>query len=393
MRKAVQAPPGGVGTTGLFLCGVVAALALAWLSTAVNLRRACVVQDTPYLDLCPRRAWGSDAHLATLRSRIAANPGDANAYAQLARADRSPDHARTLHAASRIAPSEPNVLVLQATAALERQDWPQAIEPLVDLVEYRNVQPAAMALARLIAGGQGALLQPHVKAGSQWLARVLAQMPQIPSALPTALPLIVHGLKLGALDPDAVREFVRQLKTAGAWTDAYSLWLALHGKPLPALYNGGFDEALQSGGFDWELTAGGPLNRTGAIVERNRAAERGGILEVRFTGRGLAVPLARQYLFLSEGRYRLRGEYQARQFRMERGLAWVVRCGANVAARSDMLGDTGGGWRAFVLEFPIPAACGAVASLQLETHDPAEAALGARGRMAFDAFSLEKMMP
>jgi hypothetical protein len=78
---------------------------------------------------------------------------------------------------------------------------------------------------------------------------------------------------------------------------------------------------------------------------------------------------------------------------MEQGLAWSVQCTRLAASggRTAALGDTGGSWQAFTLDFSVPAGCGAVASLQLETYAPFEAALGARGHVVFDALSLEKL--
>jgi hypothetical protein len=379
----------------LVAAAAAAALLLAWLSVGVNIKRSCVVHDTPYLALCPSPAPDNAAQLEALRARITANPGDANAYVQLARASGPESRDRILQAAARLAPTEPNIVLLQVAASLQREDWAQAVPPLVQLVEYRHVPVAAQVLARLIAGGQGHLLLPHIKPGSGWLAEVLTQMQAPASSFSAALPLVAEALKVGVLGPDAVRGYVRQLKSAGAWADAYSLWLVLQGKSLPALANGGFDTAFVSDGFDWEIAAAGPPSRAGAIVERRGGEERGAVLDVRLTGRSIATPMIRQYLFLGPGRYRLRGEYMSRQLRMEQGLAWNVHCTASKARAggSPALGDTNGAWQPFAFEFSLPDDCGLVASLQLETFVPTEAALGGRGRVAFDALSLEKLAP
>jgi hypothetical protein len=395
MAGASAPSPRSPAAIGLVAAGAAAALLLAWLCVGVNLKRTCALQDTPYLELCPKRAPGSEPHLDSLRNRIGANPGDANAYVQLAMAARPESRERLAQAAARLAPTEPNIVLLHAAAALQRQDWAQAVPPLVQLVEYRHVPVAAQILARLIAGGQGQLLMPHITAHSHWLGEVLANMQAPAASFSAALPLVAQALKVGVLGPDAVREYVRQLKAAGAWADAYGLWLVLQGKAMPALFNGGFDEPFASDGFNWEVTAAGPPSRAGAIVERRGAEERGAVLDLRFTGRTIAMPLIRQYLFLGPGRYRLRGDYMSRQLRMEQGLAWNVHCTAakSRTGGSAALNDTGGAWQPFAFEFTVPADCGLVASLQLETFAPAEAALGARGRVAFDAFSLEKTGP
>jgi hypothetical protein len=83
----------------------------------------------------------------------------------------------------------------------------------------------------------------------------------------------------------------------------------------------------------------------------------------------------------------------ARQFRSEQGLQWVIRCASRPVATGAPVSDTGGLWRRFDLDFTVPADCGVIASLQLETASTSEAALGARGRVAFDAFDLERTGP
>jgi hypothetical protein len=369
------------------------ALLLAWACANVNMARSCATDDTPYLDLCPVEDTKAPAHIDALRARIARNPGDSSAYVQLALDDRSAQRPNFVAAAALVAPNDPNVLLIRASSALERADWPTAVKALIDLTDVRDNPNASLVLARLIAAGHGSLMAPYLVPGSQWLQRALAQMPQQTAAFSAAVPLVAQALKAGILKPEDIRPYVRGLKSAGAWIDAFSLWLSLHKGPIPILYNGSFDQGFDPDGFDWEINASAPLRRAGAVIDRRGGENRGGILDIQFTGRALAVPLVRQYLFVGPGRYKLRGEYRAHQFRMEQGLAWTVQCtsGGASAGRSRALIDTSGIWQAFEFDFTVPRGCGAVASLQLETFAPFEAALGARGRVAFDAFVLEKI--
>jgi hypothetical protein len=389
VTAATRAEPAGARMILLTLTGTLAALGLAWLCVGVNVARGCATADTPYLDLCP----ADTAQPGALRARIARNPGDSAAYVQLALADQSPERPKFIEAAALLAPSDGNILLLQASTALERQDWAAAVAPLVLLTDHRDNHYASLVLARLIAGGQGQLLLPYVVAGSHWLRGALGELPRLQVPFSTALPLVAKALKTGVLEPEDARAYVRQLKAAGAWVDAYSLWVAVHDGPVSALYNGNFDQPFDPDGFDWEPASTGPMSRAGAIVERRSADKHAAVLDIRFTGRAMPVPLVRQYLFVAPGRYRVRGEYMAHQLRMEHGLAWNAQCTVNSASagRSLALADTAGAWLPFTFEFTVPKDCGAVTSLQLETYAPLEAALGARGRVAFDALSLEKL--
>jgi len=202
----------------------------------------------------------------------------------------------------------------------------------------------------------------------------------------------VLGLDKGVFQPAELMHYVRQLKSAGAWGDAYSLWVALHDGVSPTLYNGGFDRPFEDDSFDWEVAPPQPSGRAGAVVGLTTDERRGGVLDIRFTGRPFLVPLVRQHLFLGPGRYLLRGDYKTTQLRMEQGLAWSVRCTASAQeTKSAGLGDTSNAWRQFEFEFAIPDNCGWVASLQLETFAPIEATLGSRGRASFDALSLTQL--
>lgn len=383
---------GQVASISLAAVGIGAAVLLGQQLLVTNLERGCAVGDTPYLDLCPVAA-SRQQRAAELRSSIAANPGDSPAYVRLALADPSAGGAPLLDAAARLAPAHPNVTAMQAARALDQQDLPSAVGPLVSLVEHGYNDKAALVLARLIVSGRWQLLADHLTPGTHWFERVLVQMPNAQGPFSAALPLVVLGLDRGIFAPSELMPYVRQLKSSGAWNDAYSLWVALHRGASPTLYNAGFDRPFEEDGFDWEVTAQHPIGRSGALVGRAPDETRGSLLDIRFTGRPFAVPLVRQYLFLGPGRYRLHGDYKAAQLRMDHGLAWTVRCTASPAqaGKSTGLGDTGNAWRPFEFVFSVPPNCGWVASLQLEAFAPFEATLGSRGRASFDALALEKL--
>jgi hypothetical protein len=390
LAPSMVSSPRHAASLALAALGIAAAVLLARQSIAINLERACVVNDTPYLDLCPAPPATREQRAAQWRSRIARSPGDTRAYVNLAFAD--PSAGAALQAATRLAPAEANVAALTAARALEHQDLPSAVGPLVGLVEHGYNDKAALVLARLIASGQWQLLAEHVTPGTTWLQRVLAQMPGAQGPFSNALPLIVLALDKGIFEPADLMPYVRQLKSAGAWGDAYGLWVALHRDASPTLYNASFDQAFEADGFDWEVAAQQPIGRSGAQVRRAADETRGPVLEIRFTGRPFSVPLVSQHVFLGPGRYRLRGVYKAGQLRMEQGLAWTMRCTSTAqSAHSAGLGDTGDLWQPFEFEFAIPPDCGWVASLQLETLAPFEAAVGTRGSASFDALSLARL--
>lgn len=372
--------------------GVAVAAGLVWISAVVHLERACVLLDTPYLPLCTEADPKAERQ-SKLRARLASAPGDSAAWIQLTNLETGALEKPLLHAAASLAPNEPNVLMWRAGAALAANDLESATTLLVQLVEYRGSGQAADALAVIVASGQAtALLRPYLATASRWLPPVLASMSQRKLPLTTALPLLAEASAKAALPQQTIQAYIRSLKAAGHWADAYGLWSAQQKGPAPLLHNGGFDQPFQPDGFDWELAATLP-SRAGALVAQRGAANRGQVLDIEFTGRPLAIPIIRQHVFAGPGKYQLRGRYMSSRLRVEEGMAWVVRCADGrradaVAGRSGGLKDTAGKWETFQFGFAVPPDCGLVVSLQLETFVPSEAAAGFKGRASFDALEL-----
>ena len=355
---------------------------------SVNMDQACVVNDTPYLPICPRGAHRP----ADLRARLSTSPGDTPAYIELAILEPG---ASTLAAAVRLAPTNPKVQLLKAADALQRGQVRQAIRPLVELTEYHDGAAGPAALARLVVSGQTAELEPFLEPGKVWPARVLVQMNNAGGSMASALPLVSKALAAKALDPAAVSSYIKQLKAAHSWADGYALWLTLHGRALPLLYNGSFDQPFLDDGFDWEVPRQLSAGREGAVVDRTGAEERGAILDIRFTGRAISVPMIQQFVFTGAGRYQMKGDYRTREMHLEQGLSWFVRCASDtkaVAGQSEALLDTSGAWQQFKFDFVVPPTCGPVAVVQLEPTAKAEATAGGRGRAAFDALSIERIL-
>jgi hypothetical protein len=359
----------------LFLAslGVAVAAWLLWTGDQVHLRRACVLMDTPYLPLCGDAPESDgDRQRSNLRARLAANPGDSSAWIRLTNLETGPSERALLHAASTLAPTEPNVLMWRAGDALSRNELPRATELLVQLIEYRGKGEAADALARIVASGEGTvLLRPHLATASRWLPQVLGSMTALKLPLTAALPLLAEASAKGAVPQQTIHAYIRALKADGKWADAYGLW---------------------PDGFDWEVTPVLP-SLAGALARQRGMSNRGRVLEIEFTGRPVAIPILRQYVFIGPGKYLLRGRYKASGLRMEQGLAWSVRCtdvrsAKALAGRSDGLQDTAGAWQSFQFAFAIPHDCGLVASVQLETFAPFEAVAGFKGRVSFDGFEL-----
>jgi hypothetical protein len=376
---------------GLALAAGVAALAIFALAVSAHLRSACVEQDTPYLPLCGDPPPPQELR-QELRERIARNPGDSTAWTQLLVSESPDDADAILPGAVLVAPNNHNVARWRAAQALRDGKIDDAVGMLVQILSHRSSPEAAKVVAQLAAGPQGlALLRPHLATAAEWLPQVLAASAALKQPASDLLPLVAAAVDKGALPAGARQSYMRTLKGAGQWLDAYGLWLSAHKDAVPLLYNAGFDQPFEVDGFDWEFANDGPRSRAGTVLDQDAIARRGLVLDVEFTGRRFSTPIVRQFVFLAPGAYRVRGEYMAPKLRSEQGLAWRIQCTAGsrpVVATSPPLRETGGVWKVVEFEFTIPPDCGAMASLQLDPVGAYEAATGMKGHVAFDNFSL-----
>jgi hypothetical protein len=381
--------------------GFVAALWLGWRSVDLNLTRSCIQREWPNLTFCgDPAAQPVDVQAEVLRRRIEVNPGDSAAYVALATLTQAPgglpglDGARVISVASQFAPQNSHVMRLRANQALKTGKWVEAVEPLARLSQDRGDAQATRALGQLVGMARTneplrAALTAQLKADGRWFDPVVRGMPgaQVPVVL--AMPLVIQALPLGLVSPTLGQFLMRELKASGHWVDAQALWIRLWNRPLSLLFNGDFEQGFVSDGFDWEVSAVN-ASRAGALVSLPVEGRHGRVLQVEFTGRSIAQPVARQHLLLAPGEYVFSGEFMATRLRGNGGLAWTFTCLATgkELARTEALLDTRGKWQAIDLPLKVPVDCGMALALQLQPFVPLDAVTGLHGQVQFDRLEL-----
>jgi len=392
------------------LLAVLTALWLGYQALGANLQHACREGQWPGFARCEvaspdmTQLEQVQRELDRLRARVQRNPGDAWAMAEMAHLSGLPDEligqsgAVLLEAAAQLAPNRTQVLEQQAVRALAQQDWTAAVPKLVLLATRHGDGEATRTLARLLSlapqdSGLMAALQDAREHSPEWLDKALLAMPGEKLPMAAAMSLVSTAALAGELKPATGLAVIRQLKLENRWLDAHAIWLQLWKRPLDLLFNGDFEQRFVKHGFDWEVSdENNP--RAGAQVERVGRGERGQVLQLRFTGRPLRLPVVRQDLMLPPGTYRLEGDYQSTELRSEAGLVWVLTCadGARELARTAPLGTTGREWRTLDLRLVVPGDCrGAILALQPQAAY--EARTGLRGDMLFDRMRLSRLQP
>ncbi|HMN20906.1 MAG TPA: hypothetical protein PKA16_05880 [Ottowia sp.] len=376
---------------------VLAALMWAW-AWPMQWQRACWMGEWPFEEGCPRVPRGAavDNPPEVYRHYLAQNVGDSRALVWLARALWNTHDAAArplLPWALRLAPQHPHALAMQADAQLQAGDWTGAAGTLIDLVESGQPQARQALLALMATPATQEAVLARLTPDARWLDPLLAGLDRA-RPVQALLPFVSRGQALGLLKPATLLGIIDRLKGEHAWIDAYALWVSWQGEVRAGLYNGGFDQPMLRRGFDWEWVEQ-PAARQGLRIEQLPALPNPGqMLELRLTGRAaLPVPLLAQTLVLPGPRYRLRGQYLARDLVTQEGLVWALRCasGGERWAQSAPLLDTRGRWQGFEITFQPPPECGAAVALRLEPTAPWEARAGMLGTVLLDDFTIESM--
>ena len=374
--------------------------ALAWAAWSINLERACVLSQWPELQSCINRDQRESAQSALLLEQIERNPGESEAWIQLALLSSQPnykpgqyDHDTILDIATRLARQDRRLHRLQAIRAVQRQQWAVAVDWLTRLVEDSDDGQAAVALATLMREPLAmAAMKNHLKPGSSWFGPMVGALPQARVTVVEAMPLVVQAVAQKNVSSELMQQLLQQLKTEKQWIEARALWNEWLGHSSPLIFNGDFNKGFIPDGFDWEVMPEQP-SKAGALVRQVALDKRGGVLQVEFTGRPIVVPVIRQHLLLLDKRYLLSGQFMTARFQANEGLAWTVNCAndGREIARTPAIQDTSALWQPFSFEFEVPSSCANAVTLQLQTYAPYESGTGLRGQVTFDDFKLETL--
>ena len=394
------------GTWTRFLWWLALPLAglLAWKIWSHNLTMLCADRQWPWPVFCADTASQEPTtreQVSAFQARIARNPGDGLAYAELARfaalpaQDTGLDGSKLLSAAQAVAPHHRYVLQATAMSALASQNWSEGVDALVRLSELFNDSESHRVLGALLAASQDdpavrEALRTRVNGDARWLEKALRTLPAQQLSVSSAMQLLGPLAAQGQMSTELGRLLMKSLKQEGQWLEAHAIWLSLWKRPLGLLFNGDFERVLIADAFDWETgEPDGP--KAGARLSQPGMGTRGQVLRIQFTGKPLRPPVLRQHLILPPGSYRLTGDYRADNLRTEGGMSWVVRCASDPQrelARSDPLKPTSRAWRSFAFEVDMPSGACLGVELALLPQAAVESRTGLRGEMLLDRLSM-----
>lgn len=335
------------------------------------------------------------------RRALRANPLDGRSYRVLGTlAEAAGDREQAAKLFRIAAQRTPRDLLSQAWLLdyhLAEGDLPAAMQN-VDLLLRVNpslfpgMEPMLLSLAGAPAA-HGALAE-RLATSPPWRGRLLQVVANKAPDAAAVAPLFERLRKAeGGLAPGELAPWLDRLGREGQWGQAYLLWVSqLPPERLAGLgnvFNGGFEWEPGQGGFDWRFgrVAGARIDRlpVGGAVDRLA-------LRVAFEDRRVPFAHVRQLLALGPGRYTLAGQARPDNLRTERGLVWTLSCASGGKPLGETLPLRGSGpWRAFEVDFEVPAqGCAAQwLVLRLPARIPAEQRIG--GRAWFDALKISRV--
>jgi hypothetical protein len=340
---------------------------------------------------------------ASLRRRIAGNPGDALALLLLAleleRQGKREEAGAAMRTAARLAPADPQTLLLIAGYFLRTGEESAALSTLRRALDSAPAEVSTRVwpvfTAALVSGRHQRYFDAIARENASWWAEFFrhACARAVPSTAVQAIFAVRAEAKV-ATDEER-RCLIERLQRDGQWANAYVFWL--NGLPpeqrkrVGYVFNGDFEAPLSNAGFDWRIPA-----QESVIVSAEPGdgvnGKRG--LNVAFTTQRYAGPPLYQTLLLEPGKYELEGRAKA-GLEAWLGMQWGVYCldesgrPARQLVRTDpFTGITR--WREFRHEFAVPAGCPAqllrleLANPKQGAAGPADVAIRLKGKLSFD---------
>jgi hypothetical protein len=380
-----------------------------WLTIAVclfsglyqyQISRACWLGEWPFETGCkagqPTGFIGKES-ADVYEQHLIKNPGNSWAYLWLAvdrwQQNNNDKNREYLNTAMQTAPLNQQMLLVQADLNLKNQEWPEAAQALVKLLQLGNKNAREPFLQLLSYEPTRQLALNLITADSFWLDKLLRGASSKLS-INVLLPAFSHGKKLGLISADTTVSVIDKLMASGQWFDAYSMWVEYHGTLKNGLYNTGFDTQISQKGFDWKWSQSKDLRKSMLIRQVAAVADNGMMLELEFFGRkAIPLPIVHQVVILQHDDYVFSGSYYADKLQANEGLSWKFSCasGSEHWAQTDPLLDTQKQWKSFELKLKIPASCNAAVLVGLETKNAGDARTGITGLVQFDRLSLNRV--
>ena len=340
---------------------------------------------------------------ASLRLRLAKNPGDALALLLLAlefeRQGKREEAGAAMRTAARLAPADPESLLLVAGYFLRTGEETAALTTLRRALDSAPADVSTriwpVFTAALVSGRHQRYFDAMAREDAAWWPEFFRHA--CARAVPSSAVQAVFAVRVEAqiATADERRCLIERLSRDGQWTNAYVLWL--NGVPpeqrqrVGYVFNGDFEAPLSNTGFDWRIPA-----QESAIVSAEPGdgvtGKRG--LSVAFTSQRYGGPPIYQTLVLEQGKYQLEGRAKP-GVEAWLGMQWGVYCvdEAGRPTRQIVRTDPFTGttrWREFRQEFAVPAGCPAqllrleLANPKQGAAGPADVAIRLKGKLWFD---------
>ena len=308
--------------------------------------------------------------------------------------------ARVLHAASLLAPVEPQVVRGEAALAFARGDIRAGLD---QLARYASVSPGDRAAA--FAALAGYVTHPvwkdfaaaRLSAGWNDADAFLSALCVNAKTTQYSFAVAMHFTRYRPISPEATHCVENRAIAAGDIPGAYRLRLSA-AQSLPKrigfVFNGDFELPPSGSAFDWRVNPGGEYREgyVAAIRPEYTTTGPSSVLSVRFTRRAIQSPIAGQYLVLTPGRYQFSYSNKATAQIGANGPAWKLICvenGTNLITDSWVDTEQKNGWKRRSVTFTVGPQCSGQLLL-LDAKSKLTALEGLQGSVSIDDVLVER---
>lgn len=341
------------------------------------------------LDYLKSRPFDAIGHLA-LSESLASTASDASLTLRT----------RALSAAAFLAPTDPQIVRAAAALAFSQGDVPGALNNLARLAEVspNDRFEAFDALSKFVTHpAWREFAAARLRAGWNESDEFLVALCNRPSSSRHSLAVATHFAKYRPIAPGASHCVENRAIASGQVQAAYQL--RLNGaKTLPTrigyVFNGDFELPPSGSAFDWAVESGGEFREgfVAAIRPELGSEKLSRVLSVRFTGRPIRSPIARQVLALPTARYQLSYLSKLAVPMAQKALVWTLTCvdsGTPVIVEKWSDASEKGGWTRHSVPFVVGDKC-AGQVLSLDPKSKLVALEGLQGTLLIDEVRVEK---
>jgi hypothetical protein len=280
---------------------------------------------------------------------------------------------------------------------LEKKDYANALNRLDGVLRSSPTKTMEIFPAILLVSGH----EDGLSATTRLLARdppwrhdFMIFAAKQPDQVTNLYNILTQLRKMNAtISDEEIRPYLNNLFIRKSFDAAYFLWLDFLSpdelRKVNHVYDGNFSLQPRNMMFDWNIL---PAKNSDIAVTVRPGSPADMALKLNFYGSRSAFSNVFQYMRLSPGSFRLKGEARAERLETTGGLMWQMTCAeSNAVLGNGPKLNSSGPWANFEFSFSVPVENCATQKLQLVSGSSVVLDQAISGQIYFDTFALDEI--